>query len=131
MELADAQEMGNKYVINCFCFDSANVMEETEKVDQEGVIPDQSITQPFAEGNIELSGDNCDVSGEVYMTGDTNEMEELPEETKGTGIYNSYIVKGMHSNQTICARGSHITCIIIPSKYFPILIGLKHMHNPP
>ena len=86
MGLADAQEMGNKYVINCFCFDSANVMEETEKVDQEGAIPDKSITQPFAEGNIELSGDNCDVTGEVNMTGDTNEMEELPEETKGTGI---------------------------------------------
>lgn len=94
MGLADAQEMGNKYVSNCFCLDSANVMEETEKVDQEGAIPDQSITQHFAEGNIELSGDNCDVTGEVNMTGDTNEMEELPEETKGTGIYYSYIVKG-------------------------------------
>jgi len=99
--------MGNKYVINCFCFDSANVGEETEKVDQEGAIPDQSITQPFAEGNIELSVDYCDVTGEVNMTGDTNEMEEVPEETKGTGVYNSYIVKGRHSNQTICARGTY------------------------
>lgn len=82
-------------------------MEETEKVDQEGAIPDQNITQPFAEGNIELSGNNCDVTGEVNMTGDTNEMEEPPEETKGAGIYYSYIVKGRHSNQTICAIGTY------------------------
>lgn len=82
-------------------------MEETEKVDQEGAIPDQSRTKPFAVGNIDLSGDNCDVTGEVNMTGDTNEMEELPAETKGTGIYYSYIVKGRHSNQTICARGTY------------------------
>lgn len=84
------------------------MVEETEKIDQEGAVPDQSITQPFAEGNIKLSGDNCHVTGEVNMTGDTNEMEELPEETKGTGIYNSYIVKGRHSNQTIlCATGTY------------------------
>ena len=68
------------------------MVEETEKVDQEGASPDQSITQPFVEGNIKFSGDNCNITGEVNMTGDTNGMEELPQETKGTGIYNSYIV---------------------------------------